>query len=240
MNDLPGLPCIVTDIKADLSFKELTQKIQMSGTNPAILKVADTVFKKVNGNWHPALVYRWVKLDPTKDAKTARLCAENLPVVKITPGHSKRFLNKAEHAIVAVYTAGKELDEAATQANKDKDYLAGHFLDLIGLLVLEKTEQIVKEIAEKKAVENNWGVSPFLSPGSVHGWELMEQTTLAKVLPIKDIGVTISETGVFTPFKTISCLIGIGPAYKTNKVGTTCEVCSKKDSCQMSQNLNTD
>jgi len=121
------------------------------------------------------------------------------------------------------------------EASRTNDFLGAHFIDLLGLLVLEKTEKYVKRLAQDKALLAGWGVSPFLSPGSVHGWDLAEQTKLAGCLPIKNINVGISENAVFSPFKTISCLIGIGPKYEPTEVGSTCQVCSKREDCRIRQ-----
>ncbi len=114
-------------------------------------------------------------------------------------------------------------------ASSKGDLLEAYFLDLIGLIVLNKVEQTVKEIAEKQGRNLGWGVSPFLSPGSIHGWELEEQLKLCTLLPLKSINVKIRGDAVLSPFKTIPCLIGLGPGYDSVQVGTTCQVCSKND-----------
>ncbi len=78
-------------------------------------------------------------------------------------------------------------------------------------------------------------MSPFLSPGSIHGWELEDQQKLCSILPLNEIDVQILDDSVLIPFKSLSCLIGIGAGYKANLVGTTCQVCSKNNDCQMKQ-----
>ena len=79
----------------------------------------------------------------------------------------------------------------------------------------------------------NWGVGPFLSPGSVHGWDLGDQPSLCTLVPLDCIDVQLSESGILKPYKTIACLIGIGPEYKARTVGATCDVCSKNKPCEM-------
>ncbi|MCP4342621.1 MAG: hypothetical protein GY799_28005 [Desulfobulbaceae bacterium] len=118
-------------------------------------------------------------------------------------------------------------------ASQKGDHLEGYFFDLIGLIVLDKVNTEIKDTAEKKAIEYGLGVSPFLSPGSVHGWELGEQKKLCSFLPLKAIDVSIRDDAILSPFKSISSLIGIGKNYKSAKVGTTCQVCSKKNECEM-------
>ncbi|SHO52042.1 hypothetical protein [Desulfopila aestuarii] len=98
-----------------------------------------------------------------------------------------------------------------------------------------RTGHIIKEIAEKTAEESGRKVSPFLSPGSVHGWELEEQFTLCSLLPLQSIGVALSSNGILIPFKSLSCMIGIGTGYSSSQVGTTCQVCSRNARCEMQQ-----
>ncbi len=232
-------PRITKEVNIKVEFQDLAQKIQMSGTKPAILKAAEPVFEKNNGIWQPAMVFQWFEFNPGDSKETGDILRPGQTPLEIRIGYSKKFLAHASHVLAAVYTAGPELDEASAQAGREGNFLDGHFLDLLGLLILEKTEHMVKHHAQKKAKDAGWGVSPFLSPGSVHGWDLAEQSKLAELLPIEEIGVILSDAGVLSPFKTISCLIGIGPGYDTQEVGTTCRVCSKRDTCQMRLNQNT-
>jgi len=119
------------------------------------------------------------------------------------------------------------------KASSKKDLLEAYLIDLLGLIVLEKTGHVIKRIAEKQAQKSGCGVSPFMSPGSVHGWELEEQVNLCTLLPLEKISVKIREDGVLSPFKTISCLIGLGQGYDAVQVGSTCQICSKNHDCQM-------
>jgi hypothetical protein len=235
-------PVVVTDINLNIQFQDLDQKIQRSGTKPALLKAAQDVFRQNQGIWQPAISYQWFECSSHESNETCTIARPGASPIQINPGHSNKFLTRASHVLAAVYTIGSQMDGAAEKASREGKFLDGHFLDLLGLLALEKTEQIVKQIAQEKAAEIGWGVSPFLSPGSVHGWDLEEQIKLASLLPIEKIQVSISDSGVFSPFKTISCIIGIGPGYEEHLVGTTCRVCSKREDCQMShpKNQNTD
>lgn len=219
----------------DLEFRDLAPKISMSETRPAILDAARAVFERVKGRWSPAMVYCWTDYLSGNDDETGILVLPGDRSMTVRPGHSNRFLTHARHTLAGVYTAGRELDEQSARASRDGNFLDAHFIDQIGLAVLEKVEHRLKAVAEKKAEDAGWGVSPFLSPGSVHGWDLAEQTKLAGILPVHAINITLSDSGVFSPFKTISCLIGTGPGYEARQVGTTCRVCSKRGTCRMRQ-----
>jgi hypothetical protein len=56
---------------------------------------------------------------------------------------------------------------------------------------------------------------------------------LCSLLSLEKINVNIREDAILSLFKTVSCLIGLGPGYDTDKVGSICQVCSKNHDCQM-------
>lgn len=228
---------VISNINIDVTGRDLAKKIKTSGNMPDIMKTAGKTLDKMKNIWKPAAVYRWCQFQQTDADTTGRIIQNSGSELNIDFGYSIKFLAHARHALIAVYTAGPELEQESMKASQRGDLLAAYFIDLIGLIVLEKTGNLIKQLAQEKAAESGWGVSPFLSPGSVHGWELEEQTKLCSLLPLESIDVSIREDAVLSPFKTISCLIGLGPEYDSATVGTTCEVCSKKDDCQMKDNF---
>lgn len=228
-------PHVLSHIKVDIGYQDLAQQIKTSGNRPEMGRIAKRLLDKTNNVWKPAAVYRWVEFQRTGADTTGRIIPSSGSPLDIDFGYSIKFLTHASHAMVSVYTAGRELERKSMEASQKGDILEAYFIDLIGLTVLEKTGERIKQIAQKKAAETDWGVSPFLSPGSVHGWELEEQIKLCSLLPLERIDVKIREDAVLSPFKTISCLIGMGPGYDDVKVGATCQVCSKRHECQMKQ-----
>ena len=238
-------PVVLSQLSVDVSFQDLVKEIKTSGNRPDMLETAERTLSRAQNIWKPAAVYRWVEFQQTQANTLGRIIQKGsgqkaneqngCGFVDIDFGYSIKFLTPASHALVSVYTAGQALEEESKKASRKGDLLGAFFLDLIGLVVLGKAGDRIKQIAQKKAAELGWGVSPFLSPGSVHGWELEEQINLCSLLPLEKIDVKIRDDAVLSPFKTISCLIGLGPGYDARKVGTTCQVCSKNHDCQMKQ-----
>ncbi len=225
----------LTDLNIEVHFEELAKKIQTGTKNPDLLATAEDTLKGVNNIWNPKIIYRWLPFEQSKTEPGKCVINSNSSPVVLDMGHSAKFIKAARYVLVAAYSMGVEIENESRKSSENKAFLVSFILDLIGLLVLEKTGNIVKKIAELKAAELGWGVSPFLSPGSIHGWELEEQSKLCSLLPLNDINVHIRDDAVLIPFKSLSCLIGIGPEYKTTLVGTTCQVCSKNDVCQIKQ-----
>jgi len=225
----------LTELNIEVHFEELVKKIQTTTKRPEILATAEKTLHKVNNIWNPAIVYRWLPIEQSETEPGKSVIRSNNSPVTLDLGHSSNFVKEASYAMVAVYSVGSALEKEASKSSENQDFLVSYLLDLISLLVLEKTGNVVKEISEKKAADLGWGVSPFLSPGSIHGWELEEQLKLCPLLPLEKIDVQIRKDAVLIPFKSLSCLIGIGAGYRATLVGTTCQVCSKNDTCQMKQ-----
>jgi hypothetical protein len=226
-------PIILSDLNIHIDLSELAGKIKTARARSDIRDAAEKTLADVNNLWKPEIVYSWYPFTKRKEGQKAQIIDTSDSQVELHLGHSTQFIAKASYVLVAAYSAGKEIEEAGQQAIKEDQLLAAYFIDLIGLLVLEKTGDIVKQLAELKAKDFGWGVSPFLSPGSIHGWELEEQLRLCSLLPLEKAGLTIQSNGVLMPFKSLSCIIGIGPDYDSTSVGSTCLVCSKKGDCQM-------
>ncbi len=228
-------PHVLSSIEVGLSFSEFKQKIKTAGRNPQILKTARKVFNRARDIWKPMALYQWFEFENISQHHMGRIFQSPASHVDFDFGHSFQFISNAEHVLVSVYTAGEALEIKSEKASARGNLLEAYFFDIIGLAVLDQAGKTIKDIARQQAEKQEWGVSPFLSPGSVHGWELEEQIKLCSLLPLEKIDVKIENDAVLLPFKTISCLIGSGPGYKSAEVGTTCQVCSKNHECRMKQ-----
>lgn len=224
---------ILDALEIIISPADLATQIKAGANTGQILNMAADLLAKVQGNWRPRAIIRWLAVDvvTTDRVKFKTLDGEEHGSLRL--GFAGRFMTDAQLGLVGVFTAGEELERESARASKEKKVLDAYLYDIIGLAVLEKTRQQINKVVEEKAREMNWGIGPFLSPGSVHGWELADQDTLCNFVPIDRIGVTKEENGILKPFKTISCLIGIGPDFKAKTVGATCDVCSNKNQCEI-------
>jgi hypothetical protein len=234
MSPIDTKPIVIKDLDIEVTAESLFKKIRTGTNRPDILATAEETLTKVNKIWRPGIVYRWLSVERNQ-ATPGTITIHNSPQTTFDLGHSNRFVEEASQVLVAAYSAGKEVDAETRKASDNQEMLVSFLLDTIALLVLEKTGNIINKLAEEKAAELGWGVSPFLSPGSVHGWELEDQLKLCSLLPLNEINVTITDNAVLSPFKSLSCLIGIGKGYKSTHVGSTCRVCSKNTDCEMKQ-----
>lgn len=224
---------VITRVSVDLSLDELLKKIGRAADKPAFRDAAEKALGAACGVWSPKLIYRWLNCQRAKKTELDLTCPGTGEKGRVDLGFSIQFVEGAEMTLIGVYTVGQELEELAKSASESGLHLDSYIYDMISLGVLEKVNDQVNALVENYAVERTWGVSPFLSPGSVHGWELDDQLNLIELLPINEIGVEKSSSGILHPFKSLSFLIAAGPGLQEAKVGASCQVCSRRDNCEM-------
>ncbi len=166
-------PHVLSNIKVDVAFQNLEQKIKTSDNSSQILGTAERALDKAKGLWKPMAVYQWFEFENTGRDNLGSIIQNSGSRLNFDFGYSSKFLMDTRHALVTVYTVGQELEE---------------------------------------------------------------QVKLCSLLPLENINVKIRDDAVLSPFKTISCLIGLGSGYDAIQVGTTCQICARNHECQMKQN----
>jgi hypothetical protein len=237
MNQTHSQVQLLDPVQIEIFPEDLAPGIKTRGSRDKILEMACKLLAKVQGSWQPRAVFRWLGVKRITNGLVLLTSLDSGETTReagcLNLGFASSFMTPAKNALVAVFTAGDELEAMAAIASQEKQIMDAYLYDIIGLAVLEKLRQQINQVVEEKAREMNWGVGPFLSPGSVHGWEPEDQNNLCDLIPIERIGVKRGENGILKPFKTLSCLVGIGPEFSAKTGGETCEVCLKKDQCEI-------
>jgi hypothetical protein len=223
---------ILNQFKISIFLKDLDAFIGIADNRGKIFELAEKLLSKVQGIWRPRAIIRWLTVERVTDNGVILTSFDSRTGGYLQLGAASIFMINAKQCVVGVYSAGDELEKVTAKASLEKEYMDAFLYDLIGLVVLEKTRLQIEKVVEEEVQKNNWGVGPFLSPGSVHGWELADQANLCALIPLDRINIEL-KGNVFRPFKTISCLIGTGPKYVARTVGSTCDVCLKSQDCNM-------
>ena len=181
--------------------------------------------------WQPAAIIQWVEVDAIEGEMVRLASPDKARTVDLHIGPRADLLANAKKALVSVATIGPELDEQVKALNRSRELLLAYFMDSVGVVALAEVGRAVRHVAEKEAAARAWGVSPSLGPGSLEGWPLSGQADLCSFVSLRTIGLHLNDSGVILPYKSASGLIGIGPDYKTQKVGSVCQYCLHADSC---------
>jgi hypothetical protein len=82
----------------------------------------------------------------------------------------------------------------------------------------------VREIAEN----HQWGSGMRAQPGQ-EGWPIQQQKVLFECLNTDGIGVSLTNSYLMIPRKSVSFVIGMGPDMRPDAVA--CDFCSKRNRC---------
>ncbi|MFO7753921.1 MAG: hypothetical protein R6V41_12460 [Desulfobacteraceae bacterium] len=179
----------------------------------------------------PLIVYEFAEFKRMPNDKVFVVPVGRDQHFEVNMGTQADSLDGAEILMIVAHSIGPELDARAKKLNDKGLYLESYLLDFAGLSALNKVGIHGQKIAEAKAKQKGWGVSASLSPGSVDGWDVRDQKTLHCLLDLERYGISLTESCMLVPFKTVISVIGIGLGYKSKKVGSVCRLCSLRENC---------
>lgn len=135
------------------------------------------------------------------------------------------MLKQSESYAAFIVTAGPGPEQLARELLEKGEYLEGYIVDLVASALVDSVADVVHEEIRKEAGNSHMKVSNRYSPGYC-SWDVAEQQKLFSLFPANCCGITLSESSLMDPVKSISGLIGIGSEVKFNDY--TCEICPMK------------
>jgi hypothetical protein len=137
-----------------------------------------------------------------------------------------RMLRNSSHYTFFLATAGPGPEEYSRDLMERGDYPAGYVSDLVASVIADQVCDQVHNHVMALAREKGLDASNRYSPGYC-GWEVEEQQGLFSLVPEGFGGVSLSESSLLSPIKSVSGLIGSGPGVRFRDY--TCELCSFED-----------
>ncbi len=132
-------------------------------------------------------------------------------------------LKKATSIAIFTGTAGNDISFRSKQLADNGNQLLSYVIDVIGSLVAEKTVNKLTSELEKEFKTSELNISDPYSPGYCN-WNISEQEKLFALLPGNFCGITLSESLLMHPLKSVSGFIGIGETLKQE--GYQCNRCN--------------
>lgn len=137
-----------------------------------------------------------------------------------------RYLKQAEEYAVFVATAGVEFEAMQRRLRAEGDIVRQFFADMIGSEIAEAAGRVLSEALAAEQGRRGFLVSNSYSPGYC-GWPVSDQQTLFALLPEAPCDITLSDSSLMSPIKSISGVIALGPKVEKKPYG--CAICGKKD-----------
>lgn len=186
MGYLPGTaPEPVTDLIAELS-----EELLMTGEARAEYIIFDNI-----------------RLDPV--SRTIEVGGTNFSVKPIVFSQ----LRHAEGAALFICTAGPEVGGRSRRSMKEGDLLRGYVYDVLGSEIAEGAADKMQEALRGAAAATGMSITNRFSPGYC-GWDVAEQHKLFSFFPDNYCGITLTDSALMNPVKSVSGIIGIGQKVK--------------------------
>ncbi len=141
---------------------------------------------------------------------------------KIVTGQIK----KSTQAALFVATIGPEMEEWSRRLLKGEDPALGYIGDVAASTAAEAVTNTLHDHIRDKMQSLGLNITNRYSPGYCN-WSVAEQHLLFSLLPEDFCGVTLSDSALMHPIKSVSGIIGIGPDVKWKDY--ICDRCGVKD-----------
>ena len=143
-----------------------------------------------------------------------------------TGGIIRRYLEGAEQVALFVATAGDGMERLLREAAASGDVFHQYILDTAGSEIAEAAAERLEAAVAQAAAGQGMTITNRLSPGYC-GWSVREQEKLFALLPERFCGITLSESALMHPIKSVSGVIGIG--REVAREAYACALCDFAD-----------
>lgn len=125
-----------------------------------------------------------------------------------------------------VVTAGSGFTAWSGALMRDRDHVQAYFVDALGSETVEKAADWLEERIVEWSMGRGRGTTNRYSPGYC-GWSVSEQHKFFSLLPPGLCGVSLTESALMQPEKSVSGVVGIGASLK--KLDYGCKICTLED-----------
>jgi cobalamin-dependent methionine synthase I len=120
-------------------------------------------------------------------------------------------------------TAGKEISELSKTLLKGDDPVKGYIFDVLGSVTVEAAIDKIQQEISKMALLNGQFITNRYSPGYCQ-WSVGDQHKLFSFFPQNCCGISLTDSALMRPIKSVSGIIGMGKEVKYRKY--TCNLCN--------------
>lgn len=120
-----------------------------------------------------------------------------------------RQIRYAAELALFICTAGPAIGEMSRRLMKEGDLLKGYIYDVVGSEVVENAADRIQEELKAEAETRGERITNRFSPGYC-GWDVAEQHKLFNFFRNNFCGITLTESALMNPVKSVSGIMGIG------------------------------
>ena len=153
--------------------------------------------------------------------------------IRVEPGNLTRNLKGCKEIVMLAVTIGPGADRLVKRS-EIRDMLKAYTYQAVGAAAVEAWCDEVNERIKQEAADKGLYTRPRFSPG-YGDFPLEVQKDFERILEMpKSIGVSLSESLLMTPTKSITAVIGLSDkATDCHRAG--CEECNMHETCEYSR-----
>jgi len=208
----------------DVLFAQAADAAELSRRSPRLVDIAQKAIDDAYRLISPMVVYQEVAVEAFQREKINLHGGHQLTGSLVT-----KLLKGASTIIVAICTIGDALEkQASSMASSDLIY--SFALDSVGSVAAEHLGDLACWYFEDQKKQQGLNTTIPINPGMID-WDLKEgQTEIFKILAHQNHGVQLSESGLMTPLKSQSLVLGAG--HRVRNHGVSCDYCEFNGRCQ--------
>lgn len=212
---LRGIPLAI-DPDEVLRFQGYKRGADVPG--PDVLALYEEAEALGRALMEPRAVVRW---SAVRDQGDDTLTLDDL--VLTIPGVARTWGALTEVA-AGIVTVGDALERRVGELWEARELPLAAMLDSVGSGAVESLAEYVNDLLCQRGIARDVKVTNRISPG-YGGWEVGEQALLFRLVSGAPVGVRLNETCFMTPEKTITILVGAGPAARVDHYVSQCARC---------------
>lgn len=191
---------------------------------PRLVEMAERAVQEGAALIEPAVVYRFAPIETVKHERL--ILTDGAP---LSGSLIAQHLSPARYVAMIVCTIGAAIDDRiSTLLPRDPAYALA--LDGYGSAAAEALGAEVCARMEQDAARSGHCTSVPISPGMV-GWPVeVGQPQIFSNLDVDAIGVTLNDSALMIPHKSVSLVLGFAPTPFA--AGTPCDFCALRNTCR--------
>lgn len=152
---------------------------------------------------------------------------QSTPPLTLTGGVIEKHLAGCEQVAVLAVTIGNQIESAISQHFAQGQYTAAVLLDAAATAAVEMVADQVNALIDRQAAKLGCRTTRRFSPG-YGNWAVTAQAAVTALADGQAIGVSVTETSMLEPRKSVTAIIGLVPVQQPgNTQPSGCQSCQQ-------------
>lgn len=135
-------------------------------------------------------------------------------------------LRNSTNLALFICTAGPGISHQSQKLLTGENPVLGYILDSLGSMIVESATDLLQIEIKRIAAAKDMQITNRYSPGYCN-WSVADQHQLFSFFPKNCCGISLTDSALMNPVKSVSGIIGVGTKMKFREY--TCDLCSQTD-----------